>query len=274
MLSEIQKYDYDRYLTLLFSEKEKRADIMALISFSLEVARIRSRVTEPMMGHIRLQWWRDALDELYDPARTLRRHEVALALQPVVRRYGIDKNDLLQIIDAREKDLEDEPFANIEDFLQYANATSYPLNKAILEALNCNETNIYSATQHLSTAWALCAILRSAHRNFSSRRNIFPQSLMKENDISTTDFGSDRFLPALKNVVKNIYDIAEAELATAKTILRSSPKAEIKKARPVLLNIITVQNHLKQIRKNNYDIFTRPLNPYLRLGSLLKIYIR
>ena len=41
-----------------------RRDLIALTAFLGEVARIPEAVSEPMMGEIRLQWWRDALETL------------------------------------------------------------------------------------------------------------------------------------------------------------------------------------------------------------------
>jgi phytoene synthase len=39
--------------------------MIALILFTHEVARARQAVSEPMLAAIRLQWWREALDEIF-----------------------------------------------------------------------------------------------------------------------------------------------------------------------------------------------------------------
>src|SRR5882757_2763999 len=99
MLEEIQKFDYDRYLSIIFSPPEKRADIQAIILFNLEIARIKSKVSEPMMGMIRLQWWCEALDELYDPMRNLRRHNIVAQLKTAVdNNRSLSKDDFLTIL--------------------------------------------------------------------------------------------------------------------------------------------------------------------------------
>ena len=54
--------DPDRSLAASFAPREARADLFALIAFNVELARIAEIVTEPGLGAIRLQWWREAID--------------------------------------------------------------------------------------------------------------------------------------------------------------------------------------------------------------------
>src|ERR1700759_2884419 len=57
----LRQHDRDRSQTALFAPAERRDALFALYAFNYEVARIRESVREPMLGLIRLQWWRDAL---------------------------------------------------------------------------------------------------------------------------------------------------------------------------------------------------------------------
>jgi 15-cis-phytoene synthase len=54
--------DADRYVAALFVPPSARPHLLALIAFNVELARIGELVSEPALGEIRLQWWRDALD--------------------------------------------------------------------------------------------------------------------------------------------------------------------------------------------------------------------
>ena len=64
LLAEAKRRDPDRFLCALFAPAERRDDLLALLLFNDELARIPDAVTQPVTGLIRLQWWRDALDEL------------------------------------------------------------------------------------------------------------------------------------------------------------------------------------------------------------------
>jgi phytoene/squalene synthetase len=63
-LDQVRRFDRDRYLTALFATPSARADLMALYAFNLEVAKTREMVREPMMGLMRLQWWRDCIADI------------------------------------------------------------------------------------------------------------------------------------------------------------------------------------------------------------------
>jgi phytoene synthase len=54
-------FDRDRYLAALLAPKRVQSDLLALAAFHGEIARIPLAVSEPGVGDIRLQWWRDAL---------------------------------------------------------------------------------------------------------------------------------------------------------------------------------------------------------------------
>src|SRR5438552_16844209 len=71
----VRRHDHDRYLSALFAPEPARAGLFALYAFNVEVAKTREVVREPILGSIRLQWWRDALAEIYGGG-PVRRHEV------------------------------------------------------------------------------------------------------------------------------------------------------------------------------------------------------
>ena len=79
--------DYDRYLSAVFAPAARREALFALIAFNHEIARIPEVVSEPMLGRIRLQWWREVLDAVYAGEPT-RRHEVALPLADAINALG------------------------------------------------------------------------------------------------------------------------------------------------------------------------------------------
>jgi len=58
----VRRADPDRYFASLFAPAEIRPYLFALYAFNHELARIGETVHEPMMGQIRLQWWREAID--------------------------------------------------------------------------------------------------------------------------------------------------------------------------------------------------------------------
>jgi len=62
----VARFDHDRHLITLYAPQDKRGALCALYAFNYEISRIRESVSEPMLGEIRLQWWHEAIDDIYD----------------------------------------------------------------------------------------------------------------------------------------------------------------------------------------------------------------
>ena len=59
-----RNHEPDRYLSALYAPEPARGRLMALAAFQGEIAQVPMRAREPMLLAIRLQWWRDALQDL------------------------------------------------------------------------------------------------------------------------------------------------------------------------------------------------------------------
>src|SRR5271156_4393338 len=91
--------DRDRWLASLFIPADKRAYVRALYAFSLEIAGIAARVSEPMLGEIRLQWWREAL--VGERAAEAAAHPVAAAVRATIGKFDLPQAPFMALIDAR-----------------------------------------------------------------------------------------------------------------------------------------------------------------------------
>ncbi|HEX3495541.1 MAG TPA: squalene/phytoene synthase family protein, partial [Methylocella sp.] len=108
----LRREDKDRWLASLFVPREPRRHIHALYAFSLEVARVREIVSEPLLGEIRFQWWRDALEGAAD-AGEAKANPVAAALLDTIARFDLPKAPLLELIFARAAGLYGEPMDSV-----------------------------------------------------------------------------------------------------------------------------------------------------------------
>ncbi len=102
----IRRVDPDRWLSSRFvADRQARADLIALYAYDHEITRAPRMVSNPLLGEIRLTWWREALDEIYAGDR-VRRHPAADALTSAVRRHDLERAMLEAPLDARYDDLE------------------------------------------------------------------------------------------------------------------------------------------------------------------------
>lgn len=100
----VRDQDRDRYLSTFFAPDAARGHLLALYAFNAEVTRVRDAVSEPTIGLIRLQWWRDTIEALYDGAGS-GGHPVAEALAEAITAGGLPKQALLDLVTAHEFDL-------------------------------------------------------------------------------------------------------------------------------------------------------------------------
>ena len=119
----VQRHDRDRYQTVLFAPAARREALFALYAFNYEIARVRETVTQPMLGQIRLQWWRENIAAVFEGG-AVRHQPVADRLSAVIREVPLTREHFERMIDARESDLKDEPLADLSALENYAEASS------------------------------------------------------------------------------------------------------------------------------------------------------
>jgi phytoene synthase len=118
----IRRVDPDRWLSSRFiGHVEARADVVALYAFDNELARAPKVTSNALLGEMRLTWWREALEEIFE-GRPVRRHPAAQALARAVERRGLARADLETLIDARYRELDPEPMSEA-DLLDWARDT-------------------------------------------------------------------------------------------------------------------------------------------------------
>ena len=133
LLDEVRRHDPDRYLCALLAPADRRDALLTLALFNHELARIPQIVSQPMAGMIRLQWWREALDELAS-GQPARRHPVVEALSVVLAAGLVEPDGLHALIDAREPALE-RIAPETEALERYAATTSGALQAMCYAAL-------------------------------------------------------------------------------------------------------------------------------------------
>jgi phytoene/squalene synthetase len=102
----MREHDKDRYLATLYAPETARPQLFALYAFDNELARIPKLVSEPQIGEIRFQWWRDTVSAIY--RGNALDHPIASALAEAVRHGHLPEHALQDMIDAQSERLHDE----------------------------------------------------------------------------------------------------------------------------------------------------------------------
>lgn len=117
----VRRGDPDRFLAVMAAPPEARVQLFPLYAFNLEVARAPWVAQEPMIAEMRLQWWRDVVENAESGAA--RAHEVAGPLHDLIRDFGLPVDVLDALIAARRWDITREPHAGIEGLTAYLDDT-------------------------------------------------------------------------------------------------------------------------------------------------------
>lgn len=115
----VRAHDIDLYVASLFLPAAARAPVLDVLAFDAEIAKIPHGVSEPMLGEIRLQWWRDAIS-----AGVVTGHPVADALVETIARFNLDTEALLALTEARAFDLYRDPMPSEDALAGYVRATT------------------------------------------------------------------------------------------------------------------------------------------------------
>ncbi|HEY4266461.1 MAG TPA: squalene/phytoene synthase family protein [Micropepsaceae bacterium] len=177
----VRRVDPDRWLAALFAAAHPRPHLVALYAFYYEVAKTADSVSQPVMGQIRLQWWREAVEEIY--AGRARRHEAVQVLAEVVRSHDIPRALLDAMIDAREHDLEETPFTDWVNLEIYADATCGNLMRLAARILGAGP-GLDDAAREAGIAYALMGLLRAFGFHAARRRLMLPVAALHEIGLS------------------------------------------------------------------------------------------
>ena len=248
-LDELRLHDHDRFLTLLFAPSAKRPALVALYAFNLEIARVAETVTEPMMGHIRLQWWRETLEGL--PKGETRGHAAAVALHEA----GITPLDVLSsLVDARERDLSEDVFEDMAKLEAYAEATSSTLMRLAAQVLDREKADAAGeAIRHAGTAYALTGLLRALPLHASQGRLMLPADILLARNVDPHDVLAGKMNEELRAAISDVAEHARAHLASARA---ANYDAAIL---PALLPAALCDRYLDIMTAPTFDPFKMPV---------------
>ena len=111
----------DRFLATLFAPADKRPALFAIYAFDIEIAHVSGRVSEPLAGEVRLQWWRDVVTGI--SREQAAGHPVAAALIETIEHHQLPEQILVDLIEAQRDALYRKPVETIGEFEQWAEKT-------------------------------------------------------------------------------------------------------------------------------------------------------
>ncbi|WP_299725409.1 squalene/phytoene synthase family protein [uncultured Tateyamaria sp.] len=117
----VEKGDPDRFRTVMAAPVAARAVLFPLYALNVEVSRAPWVTQEAMIAEMRLQWWRDALEEIAG-AREVRKHEVTTPLAGILSAAQAQRLD--ESVAARRWDIYKDAFEDVAHMDAYIDQTA------------------------------------------------------------------------------------------------------------------------------------------------------
>lgn len=248
--AELQRHDRPRFLTALFAPRCRRDDLFALYAFNLEIAKTLETVSEKMLGHIRLQWWRDTIAGIYQGS--VREHAVAQGLAKAIETHALPRHDVEALIEARETDLEEEPPADLAALAAYAEASAGTLVRLAARILVPGGAE--APARAVGTAQGLAGLLLALPFRLRHDRIDLPADRLAAAGLSLTSL-RERRGAGMTAIVRDVAARAQAELSHARSLRRQVPRAAV----PALLVGLSVERQLARLARAGYDPFAPAL---------------
>lgn len=261
---QVRRYDHDRFLTSLFAPAARREGLLALYAFNVEIAKTAEVVSEAMLGQIRLQWWREAIEALYAGAPP--EHEVALALAGPLRDSGLTRGFFARLIDSREQDLDPAPPPNLDALERYAVESSSTLVWLALELLGARGEAADKAARHIGIAWSLTGLLRAVPFHARQRRLYLPADHLSTAGVDRADIFELRGSEQVSGVVMRLAKRAREHLEAARAERPKVARAAV----PALLPGYLADRYLRALEGVDFNPFDPRLQakPAVGVGRL------
>ncbi|MEE2759876.1 MAG: squalene/phytoene synthase family protein [Pseudomonadota bacterium] len=257
---QVRERDWERFICALFAPNERRQALFAILAFNAELARTRSVVSEPLLGEVRLQWWRDALATIYDDTGVVPVGSPLLAdLASAIRRYHLPRQVLDAMIDARSADLEMAPHADLDALLAYASATSGGVTELTLYALGAYAgegegdvepyATIRRAGARVGTAWSLIGLIRASEFMAAEGHTFLPRQLLDQVGLNPEKVIAGEFSPPLAELLQLIAGVASQYILECQAVRDQMPKICV----PAFLPAGMAGRYLQRLRRAQFN---------------------
>ncbi len=254
--------DPDRALAALFAPREARADLFALYAFNVELARIAEQVSEPELGAIRLQWWREALERAAKGEAT--GHPVTDALGATLARRKLSPERMEALIDARAFDVATKIMPDWNALEAYLRDTAGALFALGAECLGACGTSLEAASSQAGLAYGLTGLMRALPVHAASGRVYLPADALYRHGTSPEAVLAGKSSEGLLALLAELRDKARHALGEARChVAQLDPSAQA-----AFLPLCLVEPYLAALEKSGRD----PLREFADINPLYRLW--
>ncbi len=248
----VRAADKDRFLATLFAPARYRPALFALYAFDIEIASVADRVTQPLAGEVRLQWWHDVIAGK-SPEQAVG-SPVATALIEAMRRFGVPEQIIVEPIEARRFDLYPEPVATLNEFDLHAARSSGSIFEGAARILSDGaEPCIGPLSQHAGIAFAIVRLLAAFAAHAARSKIDVPAEIFQRHHARPEDILAGQVTLAWRAALADLRAHAARHLDDARTLVAKVPD----RVRIAFLPLALLRPALARMERPDYE----PLRP-------------
>ncbi len=154
----VRRVDPDRWLASQFiTDTQARADLMVLYALDHELERAPRVASNMLVAEIRLVWWREALEEIFD-YRPLRETPLVRCLADVISRRSLPPEPFMALINGR-IDILGQNHLSSDQALSWTGEVAG--GAAVLAAMSLDPQTDQQAARAAVGAWGLAQLCRA-----------------------------------------------------------------------------------------------------------------
>ena len=239
------------YYSFMFLPAERRRAITALYAFCREVDDVVDECHDPALAQSTLEWWRQEVDRIYAGTPT---HPVGQALQEVLGRFQLAREQLLEIIDGMAMDLTQTRYADFKALQLYCYRVASVVGLLAAEIFGYQDRRTLKYAHDLGMAFQLTNIIRDVGEDARRGRIYLPVDDLQRFGVPAKDLLEARHSDAFRELMafqagraEHFYDQAFAQL----------PKIDRKAQRPGLVMAAIYRTLLREIAADGFQVLDR-----------------
>jgi NADH dehydrogenase [ubiquinone] 1 alpha subcomplex assembly factor 6 len=262
-LTVIRARDHDAYLACIHGLSTNQLPrVVPIHALNCETASVISSTANMSVAIVKLQWWRQVVDSMFNESKSQgvkaaeEAHPVVLALKTVLDQSGrtVHLQRLLRrMIEARIWDASFDG-QGVDDLMameKYASDARGSALCATLEVNGIRNTDCDHAASHLGKAIGLAALLRGTVAHAKQRRCYLPRESCAREGVSIESVYRLEQSEGVKNVAHEVATVAKSHLDSARAMEGRIPR----EARVFLLQATPVGRYLDALEAKDFDIF-------------------
>jgi phytoene synthase len=251
------------YYSFMFLPKEKRRAIIALYAFCREVDDVVDECTDEQVARTTLNWWRGQVAEIYGGKP---QHPVAIALIPVVVKFNMAQELLLEIIDGMEMDLDQPRYNDFKSLQLYCYRVASVVGLLSVEIFGYTDRQTLKYAHDLGIAFQLTNIIRDIGEDARRNRIYLPMDEMQQFGVTAADILN-------ANETENFHKLMEFQIERAEGFYQQAlaqlPPVDRKNQRTGLIMAAIYRATLDEVKASGCHV----LKERISLTPLRKLWL-